>query len=79
MTRQIIKECLVDVHTKKLLRWLKLTRKTNGFHMLSESTTSIIGVYDYDLKDELKTREHIPNKQERKKIRIAKQKEKQNR
>ena len=61
-----------NIHTKVLLRYLKIARKCGGYYSICEN-----GSYDFssnELKEELKKREHISNKKESKIIRQNKAK-----
>lgn len=59
---------LVDQHTKVLLQWLSRARATGGTFSPNDCDN-----FDADdIKKELSTREHVPNRQEAKKIRQEK-------
>lgn len=62
---------LKEMHTRELLKLLDMTRKFNGRASLSDSSCGPFYYYD-DIKTELNTREHIPNKAEAKKLRQQK-------
>jgi hypothetical protein len=69
-------KALKDRHTRELLRMLNDARPS-GFYWVDYPSGPKYSVED--IKAELATREHIPNKAEAKKIRQQKAKEKRNR
>ena len=68
-----MKEDLSNIHTTQLLKLLQFTRKTHGRYELYRAGDIATVVYYDDLKSELATRKHIPNKLERKATRKKKQ------
>ncbi|MCA1026980.1 hypothetical protein LCM23_12840 [Cytobacillus kochii] len=74
---------LKTLHTKELLRLLHSARHCGGsYNPFYENGYAFQGSKWYtidEIKKELATREHIPNKEEAKKIRQEKHKMKQNR
>lgn len=69
---------LTKYHTRELLAMLNRSRKNNGSCCIGDSGMGPCISAD-EIKDELATREHIPNKAEAKKIRQQKQQEKKQR
>lgn len=67
---------LKDKHTRELLALLQNTRASQGDEMLE---LHYVGYTSAEIKTELATREHIPNKQEAKALRQTKAKEKRSR
>lgn len=68
---------LTKIHTKVLLDWLNHARKCGGSYSPSGTYVDVFSIDE--LKAELATREHIPNKEEAKKIRQQKAWSKRNR
>lgn len=74
---------LKTLHTKELLDLLQSARECNGaYNPFYDDGYALEGSKWYtidEIKSELSTREHIPNKAEAKRIRQEKHKQKQNR
>ena len=66
-----IKRSLAPVHTRQLLDYLKHARACGGWYSPWDGST---GYTIEELKAELETREHVPNKAEAKRIRQDKAK-----
>lgn len=66
-----ITDRLTAIPTRLLLKWLDLARKCNGSYSPTGCSSSEFQITVEDLKVELATREHIPNKREAKAIRQA--------
>lgn len=63
------------IHTKVLLKLLRSTYYNYDFYYeLSDSAKEKIIIWDNNLRKELATREHIPNKKESRQLRIARKK-----
>lgn len=67
-------EQIKKAHTRQLLKELRNTYSWGRLHCWEESDWNQLRCYRDELKKELATREHIPNKIESKKIRIARKK-----
>lgn len=70
------KKSLKDIHTKVLLIWLKKSRAFNSGYSPDDGHTYHT---TEELKEELATREHVPNKAEAKEIRRERANAKRNR
>ena len=76
MNREERKQHLQETHTRILLEYLSHARKCGGWFSPFDNN---VGFTTTEIKEELSTREHIPNKQEAKLIRQQKQFNKQKR
>lgn len=77
MTKEEYLEHLESLHTRDLMARMTRARKFPDGYRPYDGAEFKMSIEDY--KKILSTREHIPNKAERKKIRQEKAKEKQNR
>lgn len=60
-----------QAHTRELLLWLDLTRSFGGWYSPCQKSERHFGYRAEDIKAELATREHIPNKVEARNLRRA--------
>jgi hypothetical protein len=61
------KEILKNEPTRVLLQWLNIARKCNGYDPFYDGLGDVFTIEE--IKTELATREHIPNKKEAKEMR----------